>query len=118
MENGAISDSQISASSEYTKDLAAKYARLNLPDKGWGNCCVWAPRTPSSIAWLQIDLLNQHTRVTAVATQGREHHRYYQWVKTYKLQYSEFEYNFQSYKEQGQAEDKVKHVQITVKYRF
>ena len=116
MENGEIKNSQLRASSEYGQRFAAKDARLNLSEKGWSNCCVWAARRLSLDEWLQIDLLNQHTRVTAVATQGRDSDHWHQWVKTYKLQYSEFEYNFQSYKEQGQSKDKV--TQITLKSRL
>ena len=49
---------------------------------------------------MQIDLGNQHTKVTRVATQGRNA-AYSQWVTKYKLQYSDDGVNFQYYQENG-----------------
>lgn len=105
MESGRISDSQISASSEYRDFMAATFARLNYQEKGVG----WAAVRPDANQWLQVDLDNEHTTVMRVATQGRTHLDHYQCVKSYKLQYSNDKGNFQYYKEQGQTTDKVRY---------
>ena len=104
MENGAISDEQISASSTYSNETPASIARLFLQSGGG-----WAAQTYDSNQWLQVDLESQY-RVTRVATQGRHNEdNWYQWVTTYKLQYKDDGGSFQAYKEQGQSTDKVKY---------
>ena len=102
MENGAISDSQITASSENGLKWSAKNARLNYPQGG-----AWAPKLNPD-EWLQIDFLNYRTSVTSVATQGRSIGNITQWVSTYRLQYSNLEYYFKYFKEDGTNEAKVK----------
>ena len=107
MENGAISDGQISASSRHSDETQASRARLFLDRtiyKGGG----WAAQTNDGNQWLQVDL-NSHCRVTRVATQGRNIESRYQWVVTYKLQYKDDGGSFQNYKEQGQSADKVEY---------
>ena len=103
MESGRISDSQISASSKFDDSLAATFGRLNFQDKGGG----WAALKPDANQWLQVDLNNEHRAVMRVATQGRQNVN--QYVKSYKLQYSNDEVNFRYYRElvQGQTTDKV-----------
>ena len=104
MESGAISDGQISASSEWNDNETAIRSRLHLQkdgDKPGG----WAADTSDGGQWLQVDLKSQHTKVTRVATQGRSDHPH--WVYNYTLQYSNNGVNFQNYREQGQNEDKV-----------
>ena len=99
MENGEITDGKISASTQWDADHAAKHGRLNfqaVPGKAAGS---WSARFNDVNQWLQIDLGNQHTEVTRVATQGRN--GYSQWVTKYKLQYSDDGVNFQYYQEQG-----------------
>ena len=98
MENGAIRDGQISASTEYTSNHGAKYARLNR-HQGEGS---WAAKKNDQNQWLQVALDNP-MKVTAVATQGRG--KYDQWVTKYKLQYSDDGKSFQYYEEEGK--DKV-----------
>jgi len=98
MESGAIRDGQISASTEYTSNHGAKYARLNR-NQGEGS---WAAETNDQNQWLQVALDNP-MKVTAVATQGRG--KYDQWVTKYKLQYSDDGKSFQYYEEEGK--DKV-----------
>ena len=100
MEKGGISDEQISASSEYSATHAAIQGRLRFqavssPLKAGS----WSARTNDANQWLQVDLGNQYTKVTRVATQGRN--RVDQWVTEYKLQYRDFGVNFQYYGEQG-----------------
>ena len=63
MENGAIADAQISASSQYDRNNGPQRARLN----GRGG---WRPRTSNRDQWLQVDL-EKHTTVSRIATQGR-----------------------------------------------
>jgi len=56
--------------------------------------------------WLQIDLgVEYTTNVTKVATQGSSVHN--EWVKEYKLDYSNDGANFQYYREPGQNTGKV-----------
>ena len=98
METGAISDAQISASSEYNANYAAKQGRLHFLAVP-GIAGSWSAKTNNVNQWLQIDLGNQHTKVTRVATQGRND--YSQWVTKYKLQYSDDGVNFQYYRENG-----------------
>ena len=99
MESGAIKDGQLRASTEYTSNHGAKYARLN---KNQGAGC-WASKTKDQNQWLQVGF-SSPVKVTGVATQGRT--LYSQWVTKYKLQYSDDGENFQYYKEEGK--DKVK----------
>lgn len=108
MENGAISDAQITASSWVTpyESYKPSRARLNIRHSevpyvagGW----VASPRDADP--WLQVHLGNETFKVTRVATQGR--HSYNEWVKNYKLQYSQDGVNFNYYKARGQTNDKV-----------
>ena len=105
MENGAISDGQISASSQLDSGHAVTQARLHFKATA-GKAGSWSARNNDLNQWLQIDLGIRHTHVTLVATQGRNH--FLQWVTKYKLQYSNDGVNFQYYKEQGQNAAKVK----------
>ena len=91
MANGLITDEQISASSVYDVNHAAKQGRLcfqETPPKSG----AWAAARGqlNQYQWLQIDLSDQHTKVTGVATQGRNYNNWYggnhrQWVRKYKL---------------------------------
>ena len=100
MESGAISDGQLSASSQWDTNLAAKQGRLHCKARSW------SARKNDLHQWLQVDLGSQYTKVTRVATQGR--HAMSQWVTKYKLTYSNDGVYFQYYKEQGQTADMVK----------
>ena len=99
MESVAITDRQISASSEYG---AATQGRLHS-QTGAG---AWLAAPSDDNHWLQVDLVNKTTKVTRVATQGRNQHNL--WVTEYKLQYSNDTVNMQDYKEQQQDSVKVK----------
>ena len=108
MENGVISDIQISASSEW--DYLLNY--LHAPHQGRLNFKAtsnqagsWSAKKNDVNQWLQVYLGDQLTKITGVATQGRNLH--YQWVTKYKLQYSYDGVNFQFYREQGSNTDKV-----------
>ena len=106
MESGAITDGQLNASSQYSIYNAPAHGRLNgqtIPSVKEG---AWSPSASDANQWLQIDLGSTEMTVTRVATQGRNGHSL-QCVDKYKLQYGEDEVNFQYYKEQGQAIEKV-----------
>ena len=105
MESGAISDGQLTASSQYDANTAAIQGRLHFQAAG-DKAGAWEARSNDVNQWLQVDLGNQVTAVTRVATQGRNGHNHK--VTEYNLQYGDDEVNFQYYKEQGQSSKKVK----------
>ena len=113
MESGAISNAQISASSQNDDNHAAVQGRLHFKETST-KAGAWSALTADVSQWLQVDLGNQDTKVTRVATQGRNYRGNWplgfhsQWVISYKLQYSDDGVNFQYYKEQGQSVYKVK----------
>ena len=104
VENGAISDAQISASSQFDANHAAIQGRLHF-QKSPGKAGSWSARTNDVNQWLQIDLGNQATKVTRLATQGRN--AYSQWVTKYKLQYSQDGVTFHYYSDQPHTAPKV-----------
>ena len=104
MESGAIADEQISASSENGSSYAAKYGRLHLKRKQ-GNVGSWSSLTADTNQWLQIDLANDRTSISRVATQGGN--QYNQFVTKYQLQYSDDGVTLHYYSEQGQGQAKV-----------
>ena len=104
VENGAISDAKISASSQWNANHAAIQGRLNF-QKSSVKAGSWSARTNDVNQWLQIDLGNQVTKVTRLATQGRN--AYNKWVTKYKLQYSHDGVNFHYYSEQPHSALKV-----------
>ena len=101
MENGAISDGQITASSELKAAYAANKARLKAKEG------TWLPLTNNAEQWLQIDLLENDIIVTRIATQGLNNPDMTKWVTSYNLQYSNNESNFHYYIEQGETVKKV-----------
>lgn len=105
MKSGAISDRQISASSEYDGNHAAIQGRLQFQATNI-KAGSWTPLLSDTSPWLQIDLANYYTKVRRVATQGRNQHG--EWVTMYNLQYSDDGVNFKYYVEQGQSLIKVR----------
>ena len=105
MQSGDISDGQISASSEWDPNHAAIQGRLNFKQSGIKGG-AWSSLTLDTKQWLQVDLGSYYTRVSRVATQGRN--LFDQWVTEYQLEYSYNGVNFQYYREQGQTVNKVK----------
>ena len=106
MENGSISNVQISASSEYPSHHyphRAYQARLHFQQTSQG-AGGWSARKLDANQWLQVDLGSQHW-VTRLATQGRD--GFSQWVTKFNLQYSGYGEMFQYYREQGQIVKKV-----------
>ena len=104
MESGAISNAQISASTEWSANHAAIHGRLHSQIKAG----AWSAHTTDVNQWLQIDLIGQDSIVTRVATQGRDSGD--QWVSEYTLQYSNDSLHFQDYREDGENATKVKHL--------
>lgn len=97
MESRAITDAQISASSQWDSNLAAIQGRLNFK-AGGGKQGGWSSSHNNQNQWLQADLGSSKV-VTSLATQGRN--GYGQWVTSYKVEYSIDGSPFQSYQEQG-----------------
>ena len=106
MENRAISDVQITASTSFGAAWAAIWGRLHVKQTA-EHQGAWRARTSDVNQWLQIDLGSHKTKVTRVATQGRNGY-YAHWVKKYYLQYSDNAVNFTNFKEQGQEVVKVR----------
>ena len=104
MENGAILDEQITASSQFNSDHAPFQGRLHFQETT-SKAGSWTAGTEDHLQWLQVDLGSQYTKVTRVATQGRND--FAQWVTKYKLTYSDDGVSFHYYREQGQTADKV-----------
>ena len=103
MESGVILDSQISASSVWRADHAAQQARLHFK-AGGGKTGSWSSRYNNINQWLQVDL-QQTTRVTGIATQGRNASP--QWVTKYKLQYEKDGQTLTFYRQNGDNSDTV-----------
>ena len=116
MESGAISDAQITASSQLSGYTAANHSRLRFQETGM-KAGGWSAATNNSHQWLQIDLGSHDYRVTRVGSQGRHSTIFQQWVTKYKLQYSNHAVTFWYFREQGMTTDKVKIAQrLNVQY--
>ena len=105
MENGAILDWQITASSQWDYNHAPVQGRLYFRATA-NKAGSWSAVSSDPSQWLQVDLESQYTKVTRVATQGREDSP--QWVTKYKLQFSNDGENFHYYTEPRQIEIKVR----------
>ncbi|KAL9974967.1 hypothetical protein ACROYT_G012079 [Oculina patagonica] len=103
MESGAILDSQITASTVWDANHAAHQSRLHFKASGvmQGG---WSARLNDNNQWLQVDL-QQTTRVTRIATQGRNGWSPGQWVTKYKLQYGDDVLTFKFYRQNGDHSD-------------
>ena len=84
MESGAITDEQITASSEYSKKHGAGNARLNVAAAN-GKKGAWSSKSNDLNQWIQVDF-GRNVKVIKFATQGRSD--YEQWVTSYTLSYS------------------------------
>jgi len=105
MESGTISDSQITASSEWSEINSPKRARLYTKEDPYGRG-AWSSLTNDLNQWLQVDL-GKITPVTHVATQGRNSYSPLQMVTKYKVQFSDDGASFLFYKRQGESSDAV-----------
>lgn len=106
MENGVILDGQITASSEKSSSHAARQGRLHHSG-GPDTFGSWTAANDDLHQWLQVDIGSPYTKVTRVATQGRNADNANQWVTMYKLQYGSNGVHFRYYREQGQTTNKV-----------
>ena len=103
MEDGAISDGQITASSQWDDNHSPARARLNTRMAG-PKTGGWSSRPCDLNQWLQVDL-GSYTIVTRVATQGRNGHD--QWVTSYRIEYGNDGVHFRFYQEPGDSSPKV-----------
>ncbi|XP_072038535.1 lactadherin-like [Amphiura filiformis] len=87
VEDGGISDSQLTASTEYAHSVyhGANNARLNRVEQT-GTTGSWSAQTSDGNQWIQA-ALGSPTWVTGVLIQGR-HDCCPQWVTKFKVQYS------------------------------
>ena len=86
LQNHQIPDSAITASSSYNAiSFAPDIGRLHFLSAGSGKYGSWAAGTNNEFQWLKIDC-GSWTKISAVATQGRQDAD--QYVKTYTLSFS------------------------------
>ncbi len=86
LENGRVQDSQITVSTSLGLYNTGAAGRLNLPSIPGVFGGGWRTENDDPNRWIQVDFLRPVT-VTGVITQGRNNKD--QWVKTYKLAYSD-----------------------------
>ena len=115
MENKAISDAQITASSQSDDDHSARQARLHSKSSGSKRGGGWSALKNDINTWLQVDL-GSYTTVTRVATQGMDGHD--QWVTKYRVQYSDDGDTFHFFKETGDNSAKVWLIISSSQYAF
>lgn len=84
MQSGNIPNSHITASSMWDKNHPPWRGRLGITRVG-SLIGSWSAKYNDNNQWIQV-FLGRVTKVTAVATQGRQD--YDQWVTSYSLQYS------------------------------
>ena len=116
MENGGVLDEQITASSELNDNSAAYQGRLNVNKYAQGSTVksgAWVAGTSDLSQWLQVDLFDEESLISRVATQGRNQDDSWglansQWVERYNLQYSNDGRDFEYYHEQGKSRAKVR----------
>ena len=110
MADRTIKDSQITTSSVH-RTAYGWQARLRQNIPNWGAWCVdvsVGSRTERNYdQYIQIDLLKL-TNITRIATQGREHYGGKEYVKDYKISYSEDSLNWIFYREKDQASNETK----------
>ena len=106
IESRAITNSQITASSELNSYHGVTRVRLHTRETGATLRGAWVPATNDLNQWLQVDL-GKTRDVTYVATQGRNTHSPVQMVTKYKLQFSDDGASFVFYKRQGESSDTV-----------
>ena len=105
MEDGRITDSQITASSMWHSYLRPSYGRLNWPTASW------AAETRDTNQWIQVEF-GTTTRVTGVMIQGRKQDP--QWVKEFKVQYGDDGVNWQYVKTADGQGEQVGMLKITL----
>ena len=106
IESRAITNSQITASSEFKSNHGVTRVRLHTRETDATLRGAWVPATSDLNQWLQVDLV-EITAVTHVATQGRNSYSPVQMVTKYKLQFSDDGASFMFYKRQEESLDTV-----------
>ena len=94
MENGAISDDQITATTTWNYRFRPENGRLNFITGG-GREGSWASLVNDLNQWLQVDF-QRSTIVTGISTQGRQD--YPQFVRRYTISSSDDQNDFNGYK--------------------
>ena len=97
MENGEISDDQITSSSywyDYWYNHGAANGRLNFVRDSY-RTGAWSSQTNDINQWLQVDF-QRSTIVTGISTQGRQDQE--QFVKSYTISFSDNEKIFNCYR--------------------
>ena len=84
IKNGTISDSQLTASSEWNSIHGPDNARLDRPNCG-GRTGAWSAKHNDTNQWIQIDF-GEVAMVTGVKIQGRQDCD--QWVTRFKVMYT------------------------------
>lgn len=108
MQSGAIRDHQLIASSEKDNSSSVRYARLHYENKKKPKS--WVPLLDHRDQWLQVNLGNELTWVTGVATQGKQGKRG-AWVKNFLLRYWGAGVRAQLYKGHGDIHSKVSEIE-------
>lgn len=101
MENGLIQNRQLAASSQDSSRASAYHARLNNKAKNEKSKGAWISAENDFNPWFQVNLNNEYTFITGVATQGRQNKD--RWVTKYKLLYWGVGVHVQYYKDEGQS---------------
>ena len=83
IEGGQIPDSAIVASSQYNQYYGPERARLREVTQG-SFIGGWSPKSSNQGEWIQFDL-GKNTKVTRMATQGRDNANW--WTTSYSLSY-------------------------------
>ncbi|XP_023932459.1 uncharacterized protein LOC106176343 [Lingula anatina] len=105
MEDGRITDQQLSASSIYTADSTPQMARLNNTASGYRG--AWVPRWDHSYAneYLMIDMLVPHI-ITGIAVQNGGANWINYWMKEFEIMYGNDNLSWRKY-QRVEGEDMV-----------
>ncbi|XP_068779941.1 epithelial discoidin domain-containing receptor 1 [Struthio camelus] len=103
MQDGAIPDSRLTASSAWSESTAARHGRLGRSD-GDGAWCPAGPVYPDEAEFLEVDLGQLHV-VTLVGTQGRHadgHGK--EFARAYQLRYTRDRHHWLRWRDRWGAE--------------
>lgn len=93
MKSGAIPDSKITASSQWSATHGPARARLDTVKTG-SKTGSWSAKSNDKGQWIQVDL-SKVSKITGIVTQGRQD--YNQWVTKYDVQHSYDGVTFSNY---------------------
>ena len=107
LEDGRIKDSKITASTEWSSNHAATFARLNRPPQS-GGFGGWTPKVTETdpLPWIQVDL-GVLMLVSGVVMQGRED-EWNRWVPEYQVESSDDGMNWEYVRDANQQLDTVR----------